>query len=149
MIARIRSSCCLLLMGMVTMTGCGGGPQFVPVQGIVTLDGKPIAGAALNFSPQAGGEPSVGVTDEQGHFSLKTIRDQQGAIVGKHRISIFRAKMVPLKPGETPLPEEQGLEGQRLLWVVPRKYAQFEQSGLEADVQPNMPSLELKLISTP
>jgi predicted small lipoprotein YifL len=137
-----------LLLLHATISGCERGPVYLPVNGIVTLDGQPVAEAAISFYPLTpGGEPSTGVTDAQGKFTLKTAHDHAGALAGKHQISVFRADMVPLAPGEVPPPGDIALEGQRMKWIVPSKYSQFSTSGLEADVQPNMPSVELQLKS--
>ncbi len=78
--------------------GCGRGARTVPVQGTVTLDGVPMAGVAVSFTPigaeGAVGPGSSGVTDEHGRFSLKTVDDRRrtGAVVGKHRVTLFEPR---------------------------------------------------------
>lgn len=82
------------------MTGCGGGEDFdlVPVSGRVTLDGQGLAGARVLFNPTISGgginagPGSVGETDADGNFTLKTFDDQPGAVVGRHYISISTFK---------------------------------------------------------
>lgn len=69
------------------MVGCGG-EQFGNVSGKVTLDGQPLAGATVEFSPE-GGSPAYGVTDEQGRYTLLFSADQKGAAVGNQRVRIF------------------------------------------------------------
>lgn len=69
------------------MVGCGG-EQFGHVSGKVTLDGEPLAGATVEFSPD-GGSPAYGVTNERGEYKLLFSADQQGATVGQHRVRIF------------------------------------------------------------
>ena len=75
---------------MVVVTGCGGGNrlELVPVKGVVTLDGKPLADARIIFRPAEGGRPSNAVTDSYGSYKLKYTEDQYGALPGKHSVSI-------------------------------------------------------------
>jgi hypothetical protein len=75
--------------------GCGGGPAVAPVSGTVTMDGKPLANAAVNFQPKASGRDvnpgpgSAGMTDAQGNFTLQVVGTaQNGAVVGRHRVEI-------------------------------------------------------------
>jgi hypothetical protein len=82
--------------------GCGkSGPQFAPVTGRITLDGKPLAKAAVAFLPKApqgklnaSGPGSSGLTDETGTYVLYVNGDKAqtpGAVVGDHRVSIITA----------------------------------------------------------
>ena len=64
-----------------------------PVEGVVSLDGKPLAGATVEFVPEV--EPgskrlpfSRGVTDEQGHFTLDCENKQPGAVIGSHKVVV-------------------------------------------------------------
>jgi len=74
--------------------GCGSGPNFVKVSGVVTLNGKPYPNAVVSFQPVGSkenpnpGEGSVAITDANGRFELKTRSGQNGAVVGQHRVRI-------------------------------------------------------------
>jgi hypothetical protein len=76
--------------------GCGGsGPNVAPVTGRITLDGKPLANATVNFQPIASGNNinpgsgSYGKTDADGRYTLRLVdRDREGAVVGNHRVEI-------------------------------------------------------------
>ena len=69
--------------------GCGGSDLDVaPVEGIVTLDGKPVGQAGIIFQPKLG-PVSTGVTDAEGHFRLMTGK-VDGALVGEHRIVVSK-----------------------------------------------------------
>lgn len=81
-----RRFACLCGGLMFLLTGCGG-QRFGEVSGKVTLDGEPLAGATVEFSP-VGGSPAYGVTDEQGRYKLDFSSDQNGAPVGQHRVRI-------------------------------------------------------------
>ncbi len=73
--------------------GCsqGSGVELVPVEGVVTLDGKPVEGAEVLFRPESG-RPSSGRTDAEGKYALNYTREEKGAIPGQHQvlISTFR-----------------------------------------------------------
>jgi len=79
---------------LLASAGCGrGGPTLGRVRGTVTLDGRPLPQAQLEFQPQEpGGSPSYGTTDDDGRYTLTFGVDRPGAIVGQHlvRITTFR-----------------------------------------------------------
>jgi hypothetical protein len=71
--------------------GCGSSqPQNVgKVSGKVTLEGQPLAGAVVTFSPvTAGGSSALGRTDDSGQFSLSYAQGIEGAEIGENRVSI-------------------------------------------------------------
>ncbi|MCI0458613.1 MAG: hypothetical protein L0Z62_16750 [Gemmataceae bacterium] len=72
---------------LVALAGCSEGPQVVPVSGILTYKGKPVSNAFVFFQPEDG-RPSVGETDDEGRFKLNYDRRQDGALVGKHKVSV-------------------------------------------------------------
>lgn len=74
-------------LGLVLSVGCGGGPT-VPVSGTVTLDGEPLEGATVIFTPQDDGRPSAARTDSEGRYELTFSRDARGALPGKHVVTI-------------------------------------------------------------
>jgi hypothetical protein len=79
----------LALLGFCSLNGCGtGGPALGQVEGTVTLDGVPLPGARVIFSPVDGGRSSMGVTDGSGHYELEFAAGSKGAMVGKHRVTI-------------------------------------------------------------
>jgi hypothetical protein len=83
----------LLAFSLVLGLGCGSG-KFAPVSGTVTMNGKPLAGATVMFSPIAkegsidAGPGSGGKTNEKGEYTLTSDTGRNGALVGKHRVSI-------------------------------------------------------------
>ena len=79
----------------VVAVGCGGGGiDAVKVSGTITLNGEPLEGATVVFTPTVSGDnleavASHGTTDAAGKYSLKiTATDQSGVVVGKHRVTI-------------------------------------------------------------
>jgi hypothetical protein len=85
--------------------GCGGPHQPVPVEGVVTLDGEPVAGAMVNFVLEGGdgkeGRMAYGSTDENGTFRLTTVQPNDGALPGTYRVLVVKTEPVP--PG-VPMP---------------------------------------------
>lgn len=90
-----------LLVTSLWATGCGGGGEqydVVPVSGVVTCQGEPVVGGVVNFTPQpakdkdrAAGRPgrvALGVTDENGRFELTTYENGDGAIIGRHTVTV-------------------------------------------------------------
>lgn len=129
--------------------GCGPDrPVLASVQGTVTLDGKPLAGAAVMLMPEAGGRPARGTTDEQGHFELTTFERGDGAIVGEQRVSVSLVRTPGIQPGEDGL-SPLNIDPSKLKeeWVTPQRYASPQTSGLTAEVAPGMASLQLELQS--
>ena len=85
-------------------SGCGGGdrPRLAPVHGKITLDGKPLAGAGVRFAPADGGRESSAVTDEEGNYTLKYLRDDMGAKIGAHTVRISTANLHADRPDSVP-----------------------------------------------
>ena len=83
----------MLAIFSIAFTGCGKGYKLVEVAGTVTYDGKPVPKLRVSFSPEPIGDDysvgpySKGVTNDQGQFTLKTRYNDNGAIVGKHKLS--------------------------------------------------------------
>ena len=93
--ANAQLKCYLTVAVCTLLSGCNTkGYDLAPVSGVVTLDGKPIPGTLVNFQPvgkdgKVPGPGSTGRCDEAGRYSLKTIRDDPGAVVGTHRVRIY------------------------------------------------------------
>jgi hypothetical protein len=84
---------------IVFIAGCGGGQSYstARVSGRVTLDGQPLANAAVVFQPVAGkdrnpGPGSGGTTDADGRYTLSVVgTGSRGAVIGKHQVRITLA----------------------------------------------------------
>lgn len=77
------------------LAGCGDGHRLASVSGRVAIDGKPTPKVHVQFEPIGSadnpnpGPGSIGITDEQGIFRLRTVWPQDdGAVVGKHQVRI-------------------------------------------------------------
>jgi hypothetical protein len=70
-----------------------------PVSGVITLDGKALAGAHVTFMPvpdaqgsRQSGPEAAGDTDGEGNYSLKTVFGDVGASIGKNRVMVSTRK---------------------------------------------------------
>ena len=95
--SRFRSAAALwsivALSGALVLAGCSGGTTLTgKVTGKVTYDGKPVEGGSLTFAPIASGSAAVGKPGSaeiktDGTYSVGTNRADDGAAIGKHRVS--------------------------------------------------------------
>lgn len=125
-------TCLLILAGLVTLPGCGGGrdvPKTGEVTGVVKLDGQPLSGAQVQFLPQAG-RPSTAETGKDGSYRLQFTAEQEGALVGPHTVKIQTA----VDGRDDPRTER-----------LPARY--HSSSELKADVKPGSNKLDFDLKS--
>lgn len=80
----------IVLTGL--LTGCQSDrPPLGRVGGAVTLDGAPLAGALVVFTPDGPGRSAIATTDAAGRYELSFLRDIAGANVGTHTVRITTA----------------------------------------------------------
>lgn len=104
-----------LLWGL--LPGCAGRPVdyrslgLVPVSGVVTLDGQPLAGAAVLFE-SAERSFSSGTTDKAGRYQLSYSSEQRGVKPGRKTVRIRTRPVATEEPtdggrseGTAPNPE--------------------------------------------
>lgn len=77
-----------LVAGVIACSGCGGGPDVVPIEGVATHNGEPVSNIRIYFAP-TDGRPSWAVTDSTGRFVLDYDADHKGAKVGTHDVWIL------------------------------------------------------------
>lgn len=61
-------------------------PELGDVYGKVTMDGKPVAGVNILFTPETG-RPAGGVTDNEGKYELKYLEGYGGCKVGPAKVT--------------------------------------------------------------
>jgi hypothetical protein len=82
----------------LAFTGCSKPPPppVVPAEGVVLLNGQPLANAEVQFIPMAPGLGmeyiAVGTTDEQGRFKL-TCKGQPGACACENKVTVTDAPL--------------------------------------------------------
>jgi hypothetical protein len=87
-----------LLAAAVSLAGCGGEtvklPDTVPFSGKVTLDGKPLSGAAVQFAPARmtkDGHAASGRTNDEGKYELTTMignHSKPGVVPGSYQVVV-------------------------------------------------------------
>jgi hypothetical protein len=78
----------LVICLVLALAGCSGGAATSPVTGIVTLDGKPLAGASIQFVPQGTGRDATAETDKNGEFAMSTNKPRDGVVPGTYKVVI-------------------------------------------------------------
>ena len=106
----------LLIAGVA---GCSDGrPTRVPVSGQVLIDGKPLTRGDVRFI-SAVGRAAQGSLDNEGRFHLTCYEENDGALLGTHKVSITSA--VGMGPHAT-------------RWFAPKKYSDCRTSGLTQEI---------------
>jgi len=138
-----RWNLAVCLVAVVALVGCSGGsgdrPKTVKAGGTVTLDGAPVAGATVSFTPQGEGRSAVAQTDAQGRFTLNTTNTIPGVMPGDYKVGISKEKTEGgmtseqsqeyfQKTGKAPPPPKVTSE-------LPEKYKNPATSGFSAKVQ--------------
>jgi hypothetical protein len=81
-----------MLMGaaaaVLFAAGCGSEVELGGVSGKVTMDGKPLPDALVQFFPEGGGRSAQGRTDAEGMYKLDYTARSEGALVGKSKVMI-------------------------------------------------------------
>lgn len=89
---RCQIGLCLMTVGLlVFLPGCSPRdtrPKPVPVKGIVTLRGKPLAKAQVNFFAKGASMPASGESNDAGEFELTMFAKGDGALVGENKVTV-------------------------------------------------------------
>ena len=116
----------------LSVWGCAPGyPNTAPVQGRVTLDGKPLVGAEIRFVSSEG-RAATGQVERDGMYRLMTFQPDDGAVPGAYRV-VVQSPQVAGPMGEVPL------------MAIPEHYADPETSGLTATVNAGFNSIDFNL----
>lgn len=162
MIRKQRTMCdfAAAAAALLLCVGCGGGSEgrlpTSPVTGTVSVDGKPIAGAAITFHPveEEGTRPAFATTNDDGEFSLTTYDDGDGAVPGEYEISITKKSLKPevkveqLTPSGPDNPGGGDMYAKMMVGnrresaakdsgTIPGKYQDPKTSGLKRTVEPS------------
>ncbi len=89
-----RVSVVPVMVGLLLLTGCPG-PKMeavYSVTGKVTVEGKPLAGCVIIFSPVGGkGPTATGVIGADGTYKMRTDggrEGREGAVAGKYKVKL-------------------------------------------------------------
>jgi len=112
------------------VAGCGDGrPRRVPVSGQVLIDGKPLTRGFIRLVPE-GARPAAGQIGPDGRFTLKTFEPGDGAVTGRHEVSVTAV---------------ESLSDTVQRWYTPKKYADPSTSGLTVTINEPTDSLLIEL----
>lgn len=118
------------VLTLVTAVGCGDGrPQRVPVSGHVLIDGKPLTHGYVQFAP-GDSRASTGGLDADGHFELTCFEIGDGAVTGKHTVSVM---------------SQEAIGQETIKWHAPKKYANVNTSGLEQEITGPTDAVKIEL----
>jgi len=147
----------VVCVALVAICGCGPrGPAVEMVHGIVLLDGSPVEGATVFFSPQPEdgksptGLPAAGRTGTDGTFTLNATggaRSGAGTGIGEYVVTVVKQEGDPppvSKPGQPPLPPPMGM---KIRDVLPVRYKNGSTSPLRATVVRGTNSFRFELSS--
>jgi hypothetical protein len=142
-----QSCCAVAALAIVLFCGCGGAadPGTTNVNGLITLDGKPVDQASVGFIGKEGARLATAQTNSAGKFTIR-------AAMGKNVVTVAKASANPRPPvsDEPQLMPTQG-EYQKMLQEaktdLPAKYGDPKTSGLSVDVVEGMKEVEFALSS--
>jgi hypothetical protein len=158
--ARVRQLAAFAGALLFLSAGCSRAPEFVEVEGLVTLDGKPLPEVEVSFLPDPekgnNGPSASAYTDAQGHYKLfcdQAKRD--GAVVGPTRVCVIDITAVRLlsslpgvrMPGELAPPVPQSETDKRKVSRVPADYKSPARTPLRIEVQPGQQKFDIDIPS--
>ena len=146
-----RVSVCAMLVLILGIAGCSRPrrPTMAPVNGTVTLNGKPMTKGMVHFIPDnskgSTGRMAVAYIQPDGRFEgAMSFKPKDGALVGFHKIVIDVRNIAPdpPQPGESPSAPPQPRN------LAPVRYSNPDTSGITAEVKAGVTNtFEFKLQS--
>lgn len=127
-------------------------PTVAPVSGRVTLAGKPVSTGMVMFHP-AHGRAAIGEIDSDGRYTLTTFHAGDGALPGRHQVTIEARTSAGGSPAPwTRSPEEELRNASNpypsdplVRWIVPEVYASRATTPLSTEVKPGDNVLDFAL----
>lgn len=136
---------------IIQASGCGRPlPTTARVSGLVTLAGKPVNTGMVMFHPEQG-RAAIGPIGSDGRYTLTTFRSGDGAVLGRHRVTIEvrtlgaggAVERLPMTLEEAPKPSLTAYPSDpRVTWIVPEQYSLASTTPLTADVKPGSNTID-------
>ena len=121
----------VLILAMIFLAGCGDGrPKRYPVQGVVTVDGKPLTGefvGSIRLFPEAGGRPASAQLDSEGKFILGNYEAADGCPAGKYLVEVNVSQQ----------------KNTKMRYLTPPRCWDAETSGLRVEIVGENPNLAI------
>jgi hypothetical protein len=148
---------------LVTVAGCGyRRPPLVRVEGVVTLDGVPVAEADVTLVPVGRGRAARGLASETGQVAFSTYSFGDGVIPGTYKVIVLKQeltkrgtrKMEALRSAQAPADETASevmiefTDGDYRN-LLPSTYAGFDSTDLSVTIERGTKSIPLSLTSAP
>ena len=94
-----------MIWTIVCLAGCSGGKITTEaVTGMITMDGKPLVGANVGFTPKTEGQghPGYALTDENGKYVLQTLLGaaNAGTTSGEYHVTVSKKEIPETKVAE-------------------------------------------------
>lgn len=136
------------LIGLcLASAGCAGDkkpqwqrPRVVHAGGLVLFQGQPLEGALVTFTNDELSASAFGRTDAQGRFTLTTFELGDGAVAGKHSVSVSKVQVANQVVDKSAAPTWRNAHTSsqpQPRWLIPRRYGNPTTSGLTAQVPEN------------
>jgi hypothetical protein len=126
---RSIASSLLLLCTIALFVGCGDGrPKRVPFSGQVLIDNQPLTTGTIMVIPD-NERPATGQIGADGRFTLSTYGDNDGVVLGTHRVEIVARET----------------QDGAIKHLTPRKYQDAATSGLTITVENPTSDYKLEL----
>ena len=143
---RILNHLVLTASLVLGICSCGSDLNLAPVEGTVTFHGKPLANATVTFIPKGEGSLGVGITNEEGSFSIST-GGQAGVTPGMCAVTV--SKMESSGGGQSALEKLSEADRQKMMMsgkmqgvmagtpksAIPAQYGNAMTSGLSFEVK--------------
>jgi len=142
----------IALVGCLAASGCKKTPPpIVEAKGRITLNGKPLARASVQFIPELkdfGAEfNSSALTDEKGEFTLTcATNNQPGAVVATHRVLVTEYTPDNARGMDAQSQERQAKHYASLTnRPIPEEYGNFTTTPLRVTVEQGKSTYEVEL----
>lgn len=122
---RVTLPATVLSAAACLLVGCGERQELAPVRGKVTYQGKPLTSGVVMFQPQ-NGPPARGQIQPDGAFELELLGEGLGAPLGPNKVRISSREQ----------PKDTGAEIGLGKLLIPKRYTDFDTSGLQVEVTP-------------
>jgi hypothetical protein len=161
----LRYSRVVFFCGLAALAAAAGGCQRGPgnlasVEGTVTREGSPLAEVQVIFwaDRDAGtqGPRTQAITDESGHYRLRTDNGDEGAVVGKYRVCILDNRYLRKRKSLGPLPKTptntrefeekvKQLKAAESPSRLPSSYSGQNETPLRVEVRPGTQVIDLEV----
>ncbi len=117
----------VILFFLSCFSGCNQGPNYVPVSGKVTIEGKPVKAGFIRLLPN-NGKAAFGKLDPDGSFKLQTDK-ADGTLIGEHPVEIIAFET----------------KNKQKVWYAPMSYKDYLNSKLTAKIDGPIDNLTFDL----